>query len=159
MATFYLQIVRDIGTTKTDKSVPKLPGKKWVKALTFIADKMTYHNMKLQGHSKLPRHSLSDVNNSEVKLGLLHKDINNKLLQNCFQKSSTSSSDWQTLKDKFFGITQQLQIEFCLFILWQFNDFKHFLPLKFICMHMNTVHLAFNNVTLHFHLHWCNLYE
>jgi len=91
-------------------------------ALTFIADKMTYHNMKLQGHSKLPRHVLSDVNNSEVKLGLLHKDINNKFLpcsalQNCFQKSSTSPSDWHTPKDKFFGITQQLQIEFCLFIL------------------------------------------
>jgi hypothetical protein len=65
---------------------------------------------------------LSDFKNSEAKLGLLHKDINNKFLpcsalQNCFQKCSTSPSGWQTLKDKFFGITQQLQIEFCLFIL------------------------------------------
>jgi hypothetical protein len=65
---------------------------------------------------------LSNVNNSEINLGLLYKDINNKFLpcsalQNCFQKYSTSPSDWQTLKDKFFGITQQLQIEFCLFTL------------------------------------------
>jgi len=65
---------------------------------------------------------LSNVKNSEVKLGLLYKDINKKslpcsALQNCFQKSSTSPSDWQTLKDKFFGITQQVQTEFCLFIL------------------------------------------
>jgi len=30
--------------TNTDKSMPLLPGKKWVMALTFIAHKMTYHN-------------------------------------------------------------------------------------------------------------------
>jgi hypothetical protein len=38
----------------TDKSVPQLSGTKWVMALTLIADKMSYHNMKLQGHNKLP---------------------------------------------------------------------------------------------------------
>jgi hypothetical protein len=59
---------------------------------------------------------LSDVNNSEVKLDLLHKENNKFLprsaLRDCFQKFSTSPSHWQTLKDKLVGINQQLQIEF-----------------------------------------------
>jgi hypothetical protein len=39
--------------TNTDKSVPQLSGMKWVMALSFIVDKMTCHNKKFQGHSKL----------------------------------------------------------------------------------------------------------
>jgi hypothetical protein len=54
IVTFYLQIVRENGMTNTDKSVPQLSGTKWVTALILIAVKMTYHNMKIQGHSKLP---------------------------------------------------------------------------------------------------------
>ena len=39
---------------QTQTNPCQLPGKKWVMALTFIAHKITYHNMELQGHSKLP---------------------------------------------------------------------------------------------------------
>ena len=148
--------------TNTDKSVPQLSGMKWVMALSFIVDKMTCHNKKFQGHSKLLWHMLSDVNNCQVKLGLLHTDISNKLLpcsaiQNCFPifhlTRWLADINWQLL------LYHSRTPNWISFTLWHFNDFKQFLPLNFICMHKNTVHLALNNVMLQFHLPWCNLYK
>jgi hypothetical protein len=63
--------------------------------------------MKLQGQSKLLCGMLSDVNDCEVKLSLLHKDVSKQnishdLLCRTAFKSSTSPHDGQTLKHSLY---------------------------------------------------------
>lgn len=66
----------------------------------------------------------SHVEAFEVKLNLLHKhnyeqSLNHFPSYKTVFESSTSTGDWKTMKDKFAGITQQLQNKF----LSQFIDF------------------------------------
>jgi len=66
----------------------------------------------------------SHVKAFEVKLNLLHKHISKQNLNHfpsykTVFESSTSTGDWKTMKDKFAGITQQLQNKF----LSKFIDF------------------------------------
>jgi len=66
----------------------------------------------------------SHVEATEVQLNLLHKHISEQNLNHfpsykTVFESSTSTGDWKTVKDKFTGITQQLQNKF----LSHFRDF------------------------------------
>jgi hypothetical protein len=75
---FHLRSEIDIFMTENGKTVPQLRDDKWILELAFLVD-ITYLNelnVKLQGKDKLLSDKFSDEKTFEIKLKLLHKQIN-----------------------------------------------------------------------------------